>query len=51
VISTAAFDNPNSMEARIARGEIESALDDVAWPWSLRLSRWIDALSVLEEAQ
>jgi hypothetical protein len=36
-------------EARAARTELEMALDAAAWPWSLRLSRWLDALLVLEE--
>jgi hypothetical protein len=36
--------------ARDARRELEDALDGAAWPWSLRLSRWLDALLVLEES-
>jgi hypothetical protein len=40
-------------EARAARAEIEAALDRAGsgscWPWSRRLSRWIDLLAVLEE--
>lgn len=36
--------------ARDARREIESALDAAGWPWSRRLSLWLDALSVLEES-
>jgi len=36
--------------ARSARAEIERALDTAGWPWRRRLSLWIDALLVLEEA-
>jgi hypothetical protein len=35
--------------AREARLIVELALDAAGWPWSLRLSRWIDALLILEE--
>ena len=37
--------------ARAARGEFEDALgrDVAAWPWSHTLSRWLDALVILEE--
>ncbi len=35
--------------ARAARGEIESALDAVGWPWARRLSLWIDVLVLVEE--
>jgi len=37
--------------ARDARRELEAALgDDVScWPWSLLLSRWLDALLVIAE--
>jgi hypothetical protein len=38
--------------ARAARGDLEDALglDVAAWPpWSRALSRWIDALVILEE--
>jgi hypothetical protein len=41
--------NARKVEARAARGQTEHALDRAGWPWSLRLSRWIDALVVLEE--
>lgn len=37
-------------QARAARGEIEAALEDRGWPWSWRLSVWLDALVVLEES-
>jgi hypothetical protein len=35
--------------SRAARRVVEDALDAHGWPWSLRLSRWLDALVVLEE--
>jgi hypothetical protein len=39
--------------ARAARRQIEAALDHAAcgrtWPWSSRLSAWLDALVMLEE--
>jgi hypothetical protein len=38
-------------EARAARGQIELALDGAVWPWSPRLSAWIDALVVIEESR
>ena len=39
-------------QARAARATVEDALGpDVShWPWSARLSRWLDALLVLEES-
>lgn len=36
-------------QARLARAEVEAALDTIGWPWSRRLSLWIDSLIVLEE--
>jgi hypothetical protein len=36
-------------QARAARGQVEDALDANGWPWSLRLSRWLDALITIEE--
>jgi hypothetical protein len=36
-------------EARAARAEFEAALDVVGWPWSPRVSWWLDALVVIEE--
>lgn len=30
--------------ARAARAEVEAALDAAGWPWSRRLSLWLDAL-------
>ena len=36
--------------ARDARRELEDALDATGWPWSERLSRWLDALITTEEA-
>jgi hypothetical protein len=35
--------------ARAARAIVEAALDACGWPWSLALSRWIDALLIIEE--
>ena len=35
--------------ARAARRDVEVALAAAGWPWSLRLSRWLDGLLVLEE--
>jgi len=35
--------------ARQARATIEMALDRAGWPWSLRLSRWLDLLVIVEE--
>ena len=35
--------------ARTARGIVEAALDASDWPWSRALSRWLDALVILEE--
>jgi hypothetical protein len=44
---------PQPSKARAARGAIESALgpDVRRWPWSRRLSLWLDALVVLEEVR
>lgn len=36
--------------ARAARGVIEAALDAHGWPWSRRLSLWVDVLVVTEES-
>jgi len=36
-------------QAKAARGEIEAALDASGWPWSRRLSLWLDALVLMEE--
>ncbi len=38
-----------AMQARAARRVVEDALAAAGWPWSLRLSRWIDVLLRLEE--
>lgn len=35
--------------AREARRLVEAAFDAMGWKWSLRLSRWVDALLILEE--
>ena len=37
--------------ARQARGGIERALAETAWPWSPRLSGLLDALVVIEELE
>jgi hypothetical protein len=36
-------------QAQAARGQLELALDFAGWPWSRRLSLWIDCLVILEE--
>ena len=36
--------------ARAARREIEAALAANGWPWSRRISLWVDALLLLEES-
>jgi len=38
-----------AQQARAARRIVESALDRGQWKWNARLSRWLDALLVLEE--
>ena len=38
-------------QARAARPIIEAARAAAGWPWSRRLSLWIDVLVVLEEAE
>lgn len=43
------LDHTHHARARASRGEIEDALEQAGWPWVLRLSRWIDALVILEE--
>jgi hypothetical protein len=37
-------------EAREARAQIETGLDMAGWPWSRRLSLWIDTLVVIQES-
>ncbi len=37
-------------QAWAVRGEVEAALDHAGWPWSRRLSLWLDALLVLQES-
>jgi hypothetical protein len=39
-----------SVEARQARAVVELALDAAGWPWSRRLSLWLDWLLILEES-
>ncbi len=35
--------------AQEARAIVEAALDAAGWPWSRRLSLWVDMLLVIEE--
>jgi hypothetical protein len=35
--------------ARAARGQIEDVLHATGWPYSTRLSLWLDALVILDE--
>jgi hypothetical protein len=35
--------------ARLGRAVVELGLDALGWPWSRRVSRWIDALVIAEE--
>jgi uncharacterized protein DUF3854 len=37
-------------QAQAARWQLELVLDFAGWPWSQRLSFWLDALVILEEA-
>jgi hypothetical protein len=41
----------SAQQARDQRRECEAALEARRWPWSRRLSLWLDALLVLEEAR
>jgi hypothetical protein len=45
----ARLDARPALDVRAARALIEIALDRAGRPGSLRLSRWLDALLVLEE--
>lgn len=36
-------------EAQLARADLEMALDSAGWPWSRRVSLWLDLLIVIEE--
>ena len=36
--------------ARAARGQVEDVLASAGWPFLRRLSLWIDALVIVEEA-
>ncbi len=36
-------------KARAARAEVDAALDAAGWPWSRRLSLWLDVLVLIEE--
>lgn len=44
-----ALSTPSTL-AQAARAAVEAALDAAGWPWSRRLSLWIDALVIVEEA-
>jgi hypothetical protein len=35
--------------ARAVRGTVEASLERAGWPWSRRLSLWLDTLVTLEE--
>ena len=39
----------HAVETKAARLDVETALEACGWPWSRRLSLWIDALVLLEE--
>jgi hypothetical protein len=39
----------NTAQARYARAITESALAAAGWPWSRRLSLWLDSLILIEE--
>ncbi len=41
---------PVDRQARAARADVERALDAAGWPWSRRISLWLDALVLVEEA-
>jgi len=38
-------------QAKAARADVEAALDLNGWRWNLHLSRWLDVLVTLEEAE
>jgi hypothetical protein len=40
----------HARQAHRARGQLERALDIAGWPYSSRLSFWIDVLIAIEEA-
>jgi hypothetical protein len=37
--------------AQAARRQLELALDGAGWPWSRRLSLWLDCLVMFEEGE
>lgn len=43
--------SPMQALARAGRAQIEAALDRAGWPWSPRLSLWLDGLLTIEEGQ
>jgi hypothetical protein len=38
------------LQARAARAIVEAGLDASGWPWSRRLSLWLDVLVMIEES-
>ena len=46
---TTALEINSARAARDARATLEDALDAAGWPWSRRLSFWLDVLLALEE--
>ena len=48
-MNTTAARESRARQASAARRDVEDTLDASGWPWSLRLSRWVDALTLLIE--
>lgn len=42
--------NTSALEARAVRAITESALERAGWPWSRRISLWLDVLLTIEES-
>ncbi len=38
-----------AQQARAARADAEAALEAARWPWSRRLSLWLDWLAIVEQ--
>lgn len=38
-------------QAQAALAQLEVALDFASWPWSRRISLWLDALVLIEEGE
>jgi hypothetical protein len=47
--AAAAAGSMSAAHARGSRGIAEAALDSAGWPWSRRISLWLDALVMIEE--